>query len=87
MVNKDEKASADVFKGGAIRKICQTSEWKEIEKIFSSKYNSALDTLIDKEDVEARATIKVIELIYNDITNGLRMADIAREQLKKKIGG
>jgi len=67
--------------GLALSELRNHHGWKELTDILQSIYNLALEELIRHEDLEARATIKVLQEIVAQIDDKINLGVEARNEL------
>ena len=84
----DEQARLNLIKqsqeGMALSELKSHNGYKELIDIFKSLYVSALEELENADDLEARATIKVVKDIVSIIDDKIKLGDQAREELREE---
>ena len=84
----DEQERLDLIKKGqegmALAELKNHNGYKELIDILKSIYVGALEKLISSDNVEARATIKVLEDIISIIDDKINLSFQAREELKEE---
>jgi len=67
-----------------LKNVLNQSGWKDMEAIIEEEYLKALDKLLIKEDVEARATIKFIDKFLDSLGSELDLCKVAKERFLNK---
>ena len=85
-----ESDKADLIKkaqsGELMKDLVKLSNWEPVKKIFTETAFNALTTLSKNEDVEARATLKVIDEIYGKIDKSIAIGEEAKKLYLKRYG-
>ena len=84
----DEQEKLDLIKkaneGMALSELKNHNGYKELIDILKSIYVGALEKLIQSDNIEARAAIKVVEDIVSIIDDKINLGAQAREELSKE---
>lgn len=68
--------------GDALRELQHHQGWQEIVKILSDMYQEGILSLIEKESLETRATLKAIDNLATQIKLKIDFGKVAAEELK-----
>ena len=84
----DEQERLDLIKKGqegmALAELKNHNGYKELIDILKNIYVGALEKLISSDNIEARATIKVLQDIISIIDDKINLGFQAREELKEE---
>lgn len=68
--------------GDALRELQHHQGWQEIINILSAMYLEGVQSLIEKDSLEVRATLKAIENLATQIKLNIDFGKVAAEELK-----
>lgn len=71
----------------AVKEMMATEGWKIVERELDTLYSESLTKLIEAEDVQARANIKVVSQLRNRLIAIVSKGKLALEQLNKNQEG
>lgn len=77
---KVEKLQQDAQKASRIEQTLSSNGWKDIMEIVQRKYDDCMNSLLEKENSEARGAINAITEIMNDISTDLQFGQNARRK-------
>lgn len=81
---EEERLKADALKASRIQHTLGTTGWQDIQEIIQTKYDNAMNDLLEKENPEARGAINAIIEIMNDISTDLKFGEAAQKKYKDK---
>jgi hypothetical protein len=86
MAKKSNKESLakEALRASRIQQTLVSNGWKDIMDIIHAKYDDSMNSLIEKENPEARGAIQAITEIMNDISTDLQFGENARRKYNEQ---
>ncbi len=86
MSQPTESEVKQIKSGELLNSLRQSAGWKEaVKSVILPMYDSAWIMLEDKEDMEARATLKVIRDLVEKIDDSVNLSESLRKEYREKL--